>query len=281
MKLKISHETSYRFDSPIFLEPHYLRFRPLNRPYKNLEQFSLDVIPKPAGLSPQTDPENNISHFCWFDGLHDQLQIKSASIIDSRPYNPFNFIIHPQQYQLLPFDYPDPLNLLLKPCLQRVIIGDAISQYAKNIQKKAKNDTTQFLTELTRHIHNDFALLTREFGEPQDPDQTFKLKNGSCRDLTWMQIHILRHHGIAARFVSGYYYVDEVNPIFELHAWLEAFLPGVGWMGLDPSHGIVIQQSHIPVAASSHYENTMPVTGTLRGLAASRLASKLEITRLS
>ena len=122
-----------------------------------------------------------------------------------------------------------------------------------------------FLSHLTRQINSDFDVIIRQLGPPYDPEMTFKLKKGSCRDLAWMQIHMLRHIGIASRFVSGYLYLPTDESEFELHAWVEVFLPGAGWFGLDPSQGMIVDYTYIPVVASAHFENTMPVTGNFRG----------------
>jgi transglutaminase-like putative cysteine protease len=95
-----------------------------------------------------------------------------------------------------------------------------------------------------------------------------------------MQINLVRQLGIAARFVSGYYYFDMDTPNYELHAWIEVFLPGIGWLGLDPSHGIFTGNTHFPLASSAHYENTMPVSGGIRGSASSKLITQLAIEKL-
>ena len=116
-------------------------------------------------------------------------------------------------------------------------------------------------------------------GRPYHPNKLFQLKSGSCRDLAWMQIQLLRNLGFAGRFVSGYFYLDAENPEFELHAWLEVFIPGAGWIGLDPSHGMLAGDAHIPVASSSNYENTMPVSGSVRGSANSTLKNDLIISQ--
>ena len=93
-----------------------------------------------------------------------------------------------------------------------------------------------------------------------------------------MQIQLLRNMGIASRFVSGYYYlITDDEPEFELHAWTEVFLPGAGWIGLDPSNGMFTSDGHIPVIGSTTYENAMPVTGSIRGDANSKLSTELQI----
>ncbi len=281
MKLNIVHETLYQFDSAVFLEPHYLHFKPLTTPNSQLESFSIEVLPKPAGLSQQLDAENNLTHLCWFDGLHQKLSIKARSVVNSSPYNPFDFLVYPDEYLTIPFNYSPSLEVLLKPSLGALELTPQLINYAQQVLNKTSNNTTQFIMQLTQQIHQDFSAEVREYGSPLNPEETFELKKASCRDLTWMQIQLLRQLSIAARFVSGYYYLDAVNPEFELHAWLEAYLPGTGWVGYDPTHGVMVEHTHIPVAVSSHFENTMPVSGTIRGSSSSQLESRLIIERLT
>ncbi|MDA0194954.1 MAG: transglutaminase family protein [Bacteroidetes bacterium] len=281
MRLKIFHETIYQFGSDVFLEPHFLRFKPKITANNNLEFYSLDVSPNPAGLSEQRDAESNLIHFCWFNGMTDKLTIRSESIVEVHEHNPFNFFISPINYSDLPFTYSAHLHDTLQSALRVAKINDPLIEYGNGILKDSNNKTIDFLTNLTKRIHSDFVIETRLIGEPYPADKTFSLKIGSCRDVSWMQIQLLRHLGIASRFVSGYFYIDEEEMEFELHGWIEVFLPGAGWIGFDPSHGILAGSAHIPVCSGAYYESTMPVTGTTRGSAESSLHSDLTITPLN
>jgi len=280
MKFRIDHQTTYTFSEKAFLEPHTLRFRPKITPHQRLETFDLKVKPAPDGISFHRDVENNMVDFCWFSGLHRELMIQSSATIDSQPYNPYNFLIHPSEFQAMPFIYPPRLKPLIQPYLEETKMTFPLVEYAEQVKAEAKYDTVNFLSNLTGRIHDDFRVEEREFGTPLDPDDTFQLKKGSCRDLVWMQMHLLRNSGIAARFVSGYYFLDEAEDEFELHAWLEVFLPGAGWIGFDPSHGVAAENTHIPVVASARFENAMPVTGTIRGDATSELSWDLSIEKI-
>ncbi len=151
-------------------------------------------------------------------------------------------------------------------------IGDLVVK-----QTDAGHDTLKFITDLTQTIHAGFTVESRDIGKPLDPAYTYELKRGSCRDLSWMLIHILRQSGIVSRFVSGYYYFNTEIPEFELHAWVKAYIPGAGWLGLDPSHGLLTAESHLALASSAFYENTMPVTGSSRGDATGSLHTNLNI----
>ena len=275
MKIKVIHETSYQYNAEVFLEPHYFRFKPKNTPHIEVESYAIHYSPKPMGHRELLDPENNIIDFCWFEGMHKELVIRSEFIVFIREHNPLNFILHPQTYFKAPFLYGGPLMELLHPSLKKDPIGKSLVDFGINTLKEVDGNSLEFLITLTRKIFEEFVLEIREEGPPLPGDETFQFKRGSCRDLAWMQIQLLRHFGMAARFVSGYFFIPEIKPTFELHGWLEVFLPGGGWIGLDPSHGMVSGLYHVPLASSSNPINTMTVTGSVRGGASSELKTNL------
>lgn len=277
MKFNILHNTVYKFSEDVFLEPHNFRFKPKDGLHSKVINFNIDISPKPAGISEQTDAENNVIHFCWFDGMTSELVINCHSIVEIQDYNPLGFILYPQEFFDMPFVYSDGLVKTLQPALEGELITNDLEAYGQEVLVNSNSKTIEFITNLTRQIHSDFTIESREIGEPYKPGQTFDYKIASCRDLSWMLIHLLRSMGIASRFVSGYFYPIVEDPHFELHAWVEVFLPGAGWVGLDPSNGIMTGVSHIPISSSSHFENTMPVTGSVRGSANSALTSELVI----
>jgi transglutaminase-like putative cysteine protease len=277
MQIKIVHETEYSFTKAVFLEPHYLRFKPKGMPFLELQSYALELSITPSGISEQLDAEGNIVHFCWFDGMHKNIHIKSEALLKIIPFKPFNFLVYPAKCNQIPFEYPKQWLPMLALYLSATQIDSALLEYGRKILKAAASNTITFLLQLTIQIHEEFVLEIREIGIPFHPDETFEGRTGSCRDLSWMQIQLLRNLGIAARFVSGYYYVDVEEPQYELHAWVEVFVPGAGWIGFDPSNGIATANMHIPVCSSTHYENTMPVSGSVRGDAHSHLTTHLLI----
>ncbi|MDP5229683.1 MAG: transglutaminase family protein [Cellulophaga sp.] len=280
MKFKIIHTTEYLFNSEIFLEPHVLRFRPRITPYVNVIDFSLTILSAPEGNKIMEDEENNVVDFCWFSGMTESLKIRAQSVLETKEFNPFNFILFPETFNQIPFYYSLQQQKLLFSSLEKQILAEDLIDYRNRVLKAANSDTIAYLTQLTYQIHQDFSVEYREDGPPLAPNTTFQLKKGSCRDLAWMQISLLREQGIAARFVSGYYYFDMDAPQYELHAWLDVFLPGIGWLGLDPSHGILTGNTHFPLASSAISENTMPVSGGIRGSASSQLITALSIEKM-
>ncbi|MEO1051872.1 MAG: transglutaminase family protein [Bacteroidota bacterium] len=280
MRLRVLHESRYTFDEPVFLEPQTLRFRPAYAPYLTVEDFKLSIQPTPAGITEIQDPEGNWMSQCWFNTSDTQLTIHAETLLEIQNHNPFDFLIYPDQYLSVPFDYDQQLAARVSKSLQDIEISKALKEYSKGIQSSSQSRTVDFIIALTQLISQDFKVIHRAEGAPHSPEQTFEAKEGSCRDLAWMQIHMLRNLGVAARFVSGYYYVDVEEPEYELHAWVEAYLPGAGWFAFDPSNGLINNEHHITVAASAHYENTMPVTGTFRGAATGKLTTDLVIEAL-
>jgi transglutaminase-like putative cysteine protease len=205
--------------------------------------------------------------------------IETRTVVDISDFNPFNFLVYPDECNVLPFLYADNLKKLLDPAMDMDVatLPDEVIKYGEEIKEASNYKTIDFLLNLTKQICADFVLESRMTGQPHEPDITFNLRKGSCRDLAWFQIQLLRYMGIASRFVSGYYYIPSEKPEFELHAWLETYIPGAGWIGFDPSHGIVTGNDHIPIACSADFEHTMPVTGSIRGDAASELRTELSI----
>lgn len=281
MLFEIDHITEYSYSEEVFFEPHYFRFKPKSAPHSTIVNFDLQINPKPAGFSELLDSENNHIMHCWFNGLHQKMKVSVKTQVEISEYNPLNFIVSPAKYLEFPFNYDAQTAELLQPYLKTSPLSKEMDLFVNEIKEQTNAQTLPFLLEITKEIHRKFVLETREFGEPFEPEYSFEQKMGSCRDLSWMFIHLLRNVGIASRFVSGYFYLVSENPAFELHAWVEVYLPGAGWIGYDPSNGLIAGCYHIPLAASAFFDNTMPVSGSIRGNATSILKHDLSITIIS
>ncbi|MDW7694712.1 transglutaminase family protein [Flammeovirgaceae bacterium SG7u.111] len=279
-KLKIVHETVYEFTNEVFIEPHYLRFKPRVTSYNKLESIDFKIFPTPISLSEQSDAENNSVYFCQFDGLHMMVSFRSISVVTLWENNPFNFGLFPIENYDLPLQYDPQTQMILHAALLPYNISNSLIDFGNTVLANSNNKTLDFLVNLTNRIYADFTGETRLVGEPNSPETTLQRGKGSCRDLAWMQIHLLRYFGIAARFVSGYYFTNAGHTPYELHAWVEVYLPGAGWVGFDPSNGILAGSSHIPVCSSAHYQHTMPITGTYRGAPNTNMETSLLIEKI-
>lgn len=277
MLFEINHITEYSYSEEVFFEPHYFRFKPKSTAHSSVAKYSIEIEPKPAGFSELVDSENNNLLHCWFNDTHKKLKVTVKTQLEFKEFNPLDFLVYPSEYLQIPFNYDEQTKQLLQPYLNTASLPLKMTQFLSDILLKTDAQTLTFLNELNRSIHNNFKSEIRELGDPYKPEFTFEHKLGSCRDLSWMLIHMLRHVGIACRFVSGYFYLIAEKPEFELHAWVEVYLPGAGWIGYDPTHGLVTGCYHIPLAASAFFNNTMPVSGAIRGSATSELKTTLKI----
>ncbi|HEY6782460.1 MAG TPA: transglutaminase family protein, partial [Candidatus Dormibacteraeota bacterium] len=186
-------------------------------------------------------------------------------------YNPFDFFLEPyaQQY---PFAYEPGEQRELAPYLARVAPTRLFSGYLESIVRKHKS-VIDWLVDLNMRLSCDVRYLIRMQPGVQTPEETLQEACGSCRDSAWLLVQLLRHLGLAARFVSGY--LIQLTPdvksldgpsgpsadFTDLHAWCEVYLPGAGWIGLDPTSGLLAGEGHIPLACTPEPSAAAPVTG--------------------
>ena len=267
MRLKVKHLTQYIYSKEVVLQPHHLYFYPAHRNYLNLESFDIQVNPHASGLSFRTDIESNAFHQCWFNDPIKELTVVAEFIVETHPINPFDFIVEE------PVGDPTPIQT---PYLQQQSLSSNLSDWLNDVVSPAGNNMVTLLTFLASEIHENWEHTIRYEPTIMPPDECFSSKKGSCRDLSWMMIQMLRSINIPARFVSGYGYNPNLGEGHELHAWVEVLLPGAGWIGVDPNSGLLATDRYIPVAASYLPRNTFPIQGSYFGDASSEL--KFEVT---
>jgi len=267
MLFSVSHQTRYRFSAPVFLEPHLLRFCPRTDSSQKLLSFSLEIDPEPAGFSDITDVEGNIARWAWFNGTTPSLDIRMESEVLTLRENPFDFILTSPSCQTFPFQYPAELISSLSPCLNHETLPKRkkISDLTSLLLDKSDGDIFGFLKGLNGYLYENWRVVERPEGPPLNPDETLGRKEVSCRDLAVLFMEVCRSGGIASRFVSGYQEGDPDTTNRQLHAWAEVYLPGGGWRGYDPTHGLVVADRHIALAASCHPLGASPCNGSFRG----------------
>jgi transglutaminase-like putative cysteine protease len=280
MLYRIGHRTEYRFDKPVFLEPHRLLLRPLQTHRQQLLEYDIRIDPNPAGHTLFTDVENNPGQLVWFDGSHHQLHMEVLATVSVPDFNPFGFLIYPLDCARLGFRYPAGLEALLAPYLNIPVRGRPLNQKLEAIRRNSGEEVMDFINASLADLHGSIERIVREEGDPLPPEETLMSSKGSCRDITLLHMTLLRGAGLACRFVSGYLYHHGEEEDHELHAWTEVYLPGAGWVGLDPTLGLWVQADHIALAASAQPIGTMPVTGTFRGDAGASMSASVRIRRM-
>jgi uncharacterized protein (DUF2126 family)/transglutaminase-like putative cysteine protease len=270
----IEHRTSYRFDRAVQAHPHVVRLRPAPHCRTPISAYSLHVEPAGHFLNWLQDPFGNFEARLVFPEPIRHLDITVGVVADMTVINPFDFFVE-DAAEHFPFTYDAALAHDLAPYLAVLPAGPLLRAWLDAVRVPAGEPrrTIDHLVELNRRVWKDIAYTTRMEAGVQEPDRTLELALGSCRDSAWLLVQALRQLGLAARFVSGYLVqlsADQVSldgpsgpdaDFTDLHAWAEVYVPGAGWVGLDPTSGLFAGEGHIPLAATPEPSTAAPVTG--------------------
>ena len=271
IKVAIKHRTTYRFDRAVQIFPHVVRLRPASHSRTPIDAYSLKVKPGKHFINWQQDPFGNYLARFVFPEKTKMLSIDVELIADMTVINPFDFFLE-ETAEAFPFTYEEQLSRDLKPYLEIKEDGPLLKQWLASVDR-SKQPTVNFLVALNQRLQQDIAYLIRMEAGVQTCEETLATRAGSCRDSAWLLVQILRHLGLAARFVSGYLVqlTADVKALegpsgpekdfTDLHAWTEVFLPGAGWVGLDPTSGLFAGEGHIPLACTPSTASAAPVTG--------------------
>jgi len=272
------HETRWRFSRPVFLEPHLVRLTPRTDAAQRLESFTLDVSPEPAGRAEIEDACGNRAWKLWFEGLHDELVLTTAFTARTLRQNPFDYLLDPGAHRLPPA-LPGPERAGLAACLAPLEGAAAARSLGRDIAREAGGDAVAFLAALTAWLYGNVAVVAREEPGFLAPDRTLKTRRGACRDTALVFLAACRAVGVPARFVSCYQQGDAHQAGRDLHACAEAYLPGAGWRGYDPTLGLVAADAHLMLCAGHDPALTAPVTGTFRGTGvASEMSHRIDLS---
>jgi transglutaminase-like putative cysteine protease len=266
----IEHSIEYRYSQPVSFAPHQLRLYPRSNVQQSVLSFDLTIDPLPQQISESIDLDGNNSVLVWFeDTPTDRLKIQTKTQVSTHLANPFNYLLE-SWADCLPIDYPHSLFQQLQPYLAGYLahsIDPIAAELAGEIWQSVEGKTIPFLTELNQQIYHNCQYSIRQDGAALPPSIVWKHRSGSCRDLVVLFIEVCRSVGLAGRFVSGYEAGAETDDR-HLHAWAEIYLPGAGWRGYDPTHGLLVAANHIAIASSPFPAQTTPVEGKLRTVGA-------------
>ncbi|AMY02133.1 transglutaminase family protein [Mesorhizobium ciceri] len=267
----VYHLTHYKYDRPVVLGPQIIRLQPAPHSRTKVLSHSLKVEPANHFVNLQQDPYGNFLARFVFPEPVTELKIEVDLVADMTVYNPFDFFVEPSA-EAFPFEYPEEIRDDLAIYRTPEPAGPLLSALLKTIDRSAAN-TVNFLVDLNARLQREIAYIVRMETGVFSPEETLAAKKGSCRDSSWLLVQILRNLGIAARFVSGY--LVQLKPdlvaldgpagtavdFTDLHAWCEVYLPGAGWIGFDPTSGLLTGESHVPLAATPHFRNAAPISG--------------------
>ncbi len=269
----LHHKTHYRYDRRVALSPHIVRLRPAPHCRTPVLSYSLNLAPKPHFINWQQDPHSNYLARVVFPEMATELLVEVDLVAEMSVFNPFDFFLEPAAEQF-PFSYEPWLAKDLAPFLEARPDGGELGDFISTIDRRPRR-TIDFLVDLNYRLSKEIAYVIRLEPGVQTPEETLQLRRGSCRDSGWLLVQILRRIGLAARFVSGYLIqlAPDVKSLdgpsgasadfTDLHAWAEVYLPGAGWVGLDPTSGLLAGEGHLPLASTPDPFSAAPVTGAL------------------
>jgi len=269
----LSHVTHYRYDRPVQLSPQVVRLRPAPHCRTPILSYSLRIEPVQHFVNWQQDPFSNYLARLVIPEKTTEFRVTVDLIAEMAVYNPFDFFLEPSA-EKIPFAYDAGLAHDLAPYLAKDPLTPRLAAFVDSIDR-APRATLDFLVDLNQRLQREIRYLIRMEPGVQSPETTLENASGSCRDTGWLLVQTLRHLGLAARFVSGYLLqltpdvkavdgpVGAEADFTDLHAWCEVYLPGAGWIGLDPTSGLLAGEGHIPLACTPEPGSAAPVSGAV------------------
>jgi uncharacterized protein (DUF2126 family)/transglutaminase-like putative cysteine protease len=269
----LNHVTHYLYDRRVGLSPQVVRLRPAPHCRTPVLAYSLRIEPEQHFINWQLDPFSNYLARLVFPEKTTEFKVTVDLVAEMAVYNPFDFFLEPAA-ESFPFEYENGLRHDLQPYLAKDPLTPRWREFIASIDRK-RTRTMDFLVALNQRLQRDIRYLIRMEPGVQTPEETLANAAGSCRDTGWLLVQTLRHLGLAARFVSGY--LIQLKPdvkaldgpsgteadFTDLHAWCEVYLPGAGWIGLDPTSGLLAGEGHIPVACTPEPSTAAPVSGSV------------------
>jgi transglutaminase-like putative cysteine protease len=279
--LTIRHVTTYRYRQPVAFGEHRMMLRPRDDRDQTVLASDIDITPAPAEITWTQDFLGNHTAVARFTDHSSELRFESCICVDHAPGN-FRAGDIADEAKAYPFSYGEADKTALAPFIVQPPPGRGVARFAQSfLRADGTADTHALLTGMTERIRKTFRHGVRHQKGTREPAETLQWMSGSCRDLALLMIVALRSLGIAARFVSGYLNLadpdDDSVTGGNTHAWVQAYVPGPGWVDFDPSSGMVGNENLVRVTVAHGPDEAIPLEGTFIGFASDHLAMSVAV----
>jgi transglutaminase-like putative cysteine protease len=281
MYYRIRHLTRFQYSAPVTESLMEVRMHPRTEAQQRCLNYQLAVTPKARIHVYRDFLGNNIHHF-GIPGAHRQLQVMAESVVEMNPrpesadegppgsWDDLDRAVGQGDFweMLLPSHFAKPTNLL-KKLMARI---DAVR----------RDDPFSLVVELNARLYDAFDYVPDSTSVDSPIDHALSLQHGVCQDFAHIMIAVLRELRIPARYISGYLYHGRENRDRSAdgatHAWVEAFLPSLGWTGFDPTNNLLARDRHLRTALGRDYADVPPNRGVFKGKADTRLSVAVSVT---
>ena len=272
----LHHLTSYKYAEAVSLGPQVIRLRPASHSRTEIPAYSLKITPEKHFINWQQDPQGNFLARVVFPEPVREFSIEVDLVADLTTINPFDFFLE-SSAETSPFTYSRQVLKDLRPYLRKPASRSRLFlEFFDQLPVEEGMKTIDYIVAVNHAVHERIKYKIRLEPGVQSPHVTLSTGEGSCRDSAWLLVQTFRKLGFAARFCSGYLIQLKADqkPVgdgpagasedfTDLHAWCEVYLPVAGWVGLDPTSGLLTGEGHIPLSSAAHFENAAPITGSL------------------
>ncbi|MFV0437899.1 MAG: transglutaminase N-terminal domain-containing protein [Desulfopila sp.] len=290
MKYRITHTTSYSYSEPASLSQNELYLLPGSTIHQHVTEGRVSITPEPAYLRERVDYFGNVMQTFMIQQSHKKLTITALSTIETRAVSaldaqltaPWETVVS----QLAGWTGADDLSA----CQYRfpspmTIVTPEIEAYAR-ISFPADQPVLAGALDLMNRIFTEFSYDKSATTIDTPVDQVLACRKGVCQDFSHLMISCLRTLGLAARYVSGY--LETLPPPGKpklvgadaSHAWLSLYIPGLGWIDLDPTNNVIPGEQHITIACGRDYTDVTPVKGVVMGGGVHTMAVMVDVNRL-
>lgn len=285
-KLRVRHATYYHYDVPVERSLHRLHLCPANDWKQRVLDYRLTITPAVPVIEFE-DVFGNWSARFEVNEPYTELAIIAESIVEQSDVDPFGFTRLPTRPKL-PVAWMPWEQTMLGPYLTPIELPETqlleILDYAQSFVARNNGDLMETLFDINLTLFREYKYVPGTTSLETTPYEVFVNKQGVCQDLANLFICIARLLNIPARYVCGYVYTGNTGEARAQsdasHAWVQLFIPNVGWKGFDPTNGVLPNTDHVRVAVGRHYRDTAPTSGTLYTMANEQLRLDVEVVDL-